>query len=119
MSSMRKQCGVGSGNEGSHASTTEPRARTAVCSAPGFFIVMVSIYPNENHGNFRKFPSKKMDDLAAKASLWGVEPGYHDVFGRWHEPSVEAQRGLVAALSHGRARPPGLRPVGTPARPFH
>jgi len=79
---------------------------------------MVSIYPNENHGNFRKFPSKKMDDLAAKAGLWGVEPGYHDVFGRWHETSLEVQRGLVAALSHGRARPPDVAPVGKPVRAF-
>jgi 4-alpha-glucanotransferase len=60
----------------------------------------------------------KMDDLTAKAGLWGVEPGYHDVFGRWHETSVEVQRRLVTALSHDRAAPPHIAPTGESVRAF-
>ena len=59
-----------------------------------------------------------MDDLAAKAGLWGVESGYHDVFGNWHGTSAETQRRLIAALSHGRERPPKLAAAGEPIRAF-
>ena len=59
-----------------------------------------------------------MDDLAAQAGLWGVENGYHDVFGRWHEASAETQRRLVAALSQGLDRPPEIAPAGEPIRAF-
>jgi 4-alpha-glucanotransferase len=59
-----------------------------------------------------------MDDLAAKARLWGVESSYHDVFGHWHETGTETQRRLVDALSRGRARPPRLAPAGEPFHAF-
>jgi 4-alpha-glucanotransferase len=59
-----------------------------------------------------------MDDLTAEARRWGVEPGYHDVFGHWHAASEEVQRRLIAALSRGLARPPEIPPVGEPIRAF-
>lgn len=46
-----------------------------------------------------------MNDLAAKARIWGIEPGYHDVFGRWHAASEETQRRLISALSQGKNGP--------------
>ena len=46
-----------------------------------------------------------MDDLAAIAQLWGVEPEYYDVFGKRHAASAETLRRLVAAISAGHARP--------------
>lgn len=51
-----------------------------------------------------------MNDLAAKARIWGIEPGYHDVFGRWHAASEETQRRLMRALSRGKKQPDGLFP---------
>ncbi|MFZ1209760.1 MAG: 4-alpha-glucanotransferase, partial [Pseudolabrys sp.] len=59
-----------------------------------------------------------MDDLAAEARRWGVENGYHDVFGRWHEASAETQRRLVAALSKTRGQPSELTAVPEPVRAF-
>src|SRR5215467_938709 len=59
-----------------------------------------------------------MDDLTAEAGLWGVENGYHDVFGRWQETSAEVRRRLVAALSHGLDRPPEIEPAGETIRAF-
>jgi 4-alpha-glucanotransferase len=59
-----------------------------------------------------------MDDLTAEARRWGVENGYHDAFGRWHEASAETQRRLVAALSRTRGQPPELTPVPEPVRAF-
>jgi 4-alpha-glucanotransferase len=59
-----------------------------------------------------------MDDLTAEARRWGVEPGYHDVFGHWHAASEEVQRRLIAALSRGLARPPEIPPVGEPIQAF-
>src|ERR1044071_646811 len=46
-----------------------------------------------------------MNDLPTEARLWGIEPGHHDVLGRWHAASEETQRRLLTALSHGRGRP--------------
>jgi 4-alpha-glucanotransferase len=46
-----------------------------------------------------------MNDLIEAAARWGVEPGYHDVSGRWHDASPLALRELTAALSAGRAAP--------------
>ena len=57
-----------------------------------------------------------MDDLTAEALLWGVESGYHDVFGSWHETNTETQRRLIAALSRGREQPPELAPAAEPIR---
>jgi len=59
-----------------------------------------------------------MDDLAAKARLWGVENGYHDVFGNWHDASAETQQRLIAELSRGRERPPEVAPAAEPIRAF-
>ncbi|MGZ5803680.1 MAG: 4-alpha-glucanotransferase [Rhizomicrobium sp.] len=59
-----------------------------------------------------------MEDLTAEARLWGLETGYHDVFGQWRAPSAETQRRLIAALSHGYERPPDIAPVGEPIRAF-
>ena len=53
-----------------------------------------------------------MSDLTRAAARWGVEPGYHDVSGRWHDASPLALRELTAALSAGRAAPA----VSPPAR---
>ena len=36
--------------------------------------------------------------LARLAALYGVEPGYHDVFGAWHAPGEDTQRALLAAM---------------------
>src|SRR5215470_7337046 len=59
-----------------------------------------------------------MDDLTAEARLWGVENGYHDVFGRWHETSEETRRRLVTALSRGLDQPPQIAPAGEAIRAF-
>jgi 4-alpha-glucanotransferase len=54
-----------------------------------------------------------MNDLAATAEHWGVEQGYHDVFGHWHAASPETLARLIAALSAGREQPP--QPAGAAA----
>src|SRR5579885_3114008 len=53
-----------------------------------------------------------MNDLEGIARRWGIEPGYHDVFGQWQAAAPETLEALVRALSHGREAP---RPV--PAAP--
>src|SRR3569832_281876 len=50
-----------------------------------------------------------MNDLETAAQRWGIEPGYHDVFGDWHAASPETLRALIGALSHGSVAP---RPGG-------
>ncbi|MGB7278050.1 MAG: hypothetical protein WBD15_09935, partial [Pseudolabrys sp.] len=60
----------------------------------------------------------KMTDLAAKAQILGIEPGYHDVFGRWHAASEETQRRLMTALSQGRSPPVECPPPGETLRAF-
>lgn len=59
-----------------------------------------------------------MDDLSEEAGLWGVEKGYFDVFGRWHEPTTETRRHLIAALSRGRAGPAESIGAGDTVRAF-
>lgn len=59
-----------------------------------------------------------MTDLAAKARILGIEPGYHDVFGRWHAASEETQRRLMTALSQGRSPPVEFPPPGETLRAF-
>ena len=59
-----------------------------------------------------------MNDLAAQARIWGIEPGYHDVFGRWHAASEETQRRLISALSRGKSGPGEFSPPGEPLRAF-
>jgi 4-alpha-glucanotransferase len=46
-----------------------------------------------------------MSDLAAAAKRWGVEPGYHDIFGTWHAVPESTLRKIIAALSRGRDAP--------------
>lgn len=59
-----------------------------------------------------------MNDLQTLAQRWGIEPGYHDVFGKWHAASSETLRVLVEALSHGRAAPESVEaaPAVAPLR---
>lgn len=47
----------------------------------------------------------KMDEVAARARFWGVEPDYFDVFGGKHVASAQTLERLIAAISAGRARP--------------
>ena len=42
-----------------------------------------------------------MDDLGLVAEKWGIQPGYHDVFGHWHAVYPQTVSRLVAALSEG------------------
>jgi 4-alpha-glucanotransferase len=46
-----------------------------------------------------------MNTLADIAQRWGIEPGYHDVFGHWHAASDKTLAFMVDALSQGRAEP--------------
>ena len=50
-----------------------------------------------------------MTDFSEAAARWGVEPGYHDVLGRWHTTTPLALRELTAALSAGRSAPAAVR----------
>jgi 4-alpha-glucanotransferase len=60
-----------------------------------------------------------MDDLAAKARAWGVEPEYYDVFGKRHAAGAETLARLVASLSAGRAQPADCdTEAGEPQRAF-
>lgn len=42
------------------------------------------------------------------ARAWGVEDGYHDVFGNWHQADRETVARLVDRLSAGRSAPSAL-----------
>src|SRR5690349_2358904 len=60
-----------------------------------------------------------MVDLSAKAGRWGIEPGYHDVFGRWHQATPETIDRLIAAMSAGGRGPHPEAPGGSePLRTF-
>jgi 4-alpha-glucanotransferase len=60
-----------------------------------------------------------MNELEAAARAWGIEPGYHDIFGNWHQPDPRTLQALIAALSRGRAAPPRSSPAATePLRAF-
>ena len=50
----------------------------------------------------------------SEAARWGVEPGYHDVLGRWHTATQLALRELTAVLSAGRSEP-AAAPAAKPA----
>ncbi|MGN6463408.1 MAG: 4-alpha-glucanotransferase [Pseudolabrys sp.] len=41
----------------------------------------------------------------AEAARWGIAPGFHDVFGMWHETTPRAREALTAAISRGRPTP--------------
>src|SRR5689334_16403607 len=38
------------------------------------------------------------DKLRALARVHGIEPGYHDIWGHWHEPSAEALRAVLGCM---------------------
>lgn len=57
-----------------------------------------------------------MNELLARAEAWGIEPGYHDVFGTWHAAGTQTLTRLIDALSGGRAEPPH---VALPPLPEH
>jgi 4-alpha-glucanotransferase len=57
-------------------------------------------------------------DVKDEARRWGIEPGYHDVFGKWHDASPKAMRALIDALSHGRDKPLQTREKIEPLRAF-
>ena len=40
-----------------------------------------------------------MKDIFAIARIWGIEPGFYDVFGQWHEANRSILARLIAALS--------------------
>ncbi len=46
-----------------------------------------------------------MNDTAAAAQRWGVEPGYHDVFGTWRAAPAATVQKVIAALSATRVAP--------------
>ena len=52
-----------------------------------------------------------MSDLSEAARRWGIEPGYHDVFGKWHEASPDTLALMIDVLSRGRSEPAQLMPV--------
>jgi 4-alpha-glucanotransferase len=58
-----------------------------------------------------------MSDLADEAQRWGIEPGYHDVFGKWHAASEDTLRLMRDVLARGREAPaqyppaPGEAPI--------
>jgi 4-alpha-glucanotransferase len=50
-------------------------------------------------------------DLEALARKWGVEPGYHDVFGNWHVVPPATLRTIVGALAGQRPEPANIGPA--------
>jgi 4-alpha-glucanotransferase len=59
-----------------------------------------------------------MKDFTAKAQIWGIEPGYYDVFGKWHDANSDTLARLIAALSSGRKRPSRNDIVALPSDPL-
>lgn len=57
-------------------------------------------------------------DLEALARRWGVEPGFHDVFGNWRVVPAEVLRQVIAALSAGNAQPAAMEPPPSNVRAF-
>src|SRR6478736_1814596 len=51
-----------------------------------------------------------MDDLEELARRWGVERGYHDIFGNWRVTPDHTLRAVVAALSKYRPEPSATAP---------
>lgn len=58
------------------------------------------------------------DDVASDSGLWGVENGYFDVRGQWHDAAADAVRKIVAVLARNGARPAEMPPPG-PVEPAH
>src|SRR5262249_22983040 len=80
--------------------------------------LIVSALPETRTTGFIESSLQQMDDLKAEARLWGVEDGYFDVCGRWHEPSEETRRLLVGALSGEHVCPASPPPIGEPIQAF-
>lgn len=59
-----------------------------------------------------------MTETESAAVKWGIELGYHDVFGHWHAASAQTLERLIAALSAGRAAPVTTATDIAPARGF-
>jgi 4-alpha-glucanotransferase len=57
-------------------------------------------------------------DLEALARRWGVEPGFHDVFGNWRVVPAEVLRQVIAALSAGQPEPSEMEPLPSGPRAF-
>jgi 4-alpha-glucanotransferase len=57
-------------------------------------------------------------DLEALARRWGVEPGFHDVFGTWRVVPDDALRQVIAALSAGQPEPVAIDPPRSASRAF-
>src|SRR5690606_12310091 len=47
----------------------------------------------------------KMSNLFAESERWGIEPGYHDVFGHWHTVPEDTIESLLQSLRRGGASP--------------
>jgi 4-alpha-glucanotransferase len=62
--------------------------------------------------------ARNMSDLQEEARRWGIEPGYHDVFGQWHAADADTLQLLIEALARGRAQPPQIEapPAEAPIR---
>jgi 4-alpha-glucanotransferase len=59
-----------------------------------------------------------MNDLAATARRWGIEPEYYDGLGRYHTAGPETLTRLIDAISAGIAQPqPSMPPSGADALP--
>lgn len=59
-----------------------------------------------------------MNDLVAATEAWGIERGYHDVFGHWHAASPQTLSRLIDALSGGAASPPHIQYPPLPEHPM-
>jgi len=43
-------------------------------------------------------PATYQEAVARAAELWGIEDGYHDIWGRRHSTSLEAQKAILKSL---------------------
>ncbi|CAN0171128.1 unnamed protein product [Phaeothamnion confervicola] len=59
-----------------------------------------------------------MNEIEWLAEKWGIERGYHDVFGHWHTASPATLERLITALSAGRAAPVTSAVDVAPVRAF-
>ena len=59
-----------------------------------------------------------MNKIEVTAEKWGIEAGYHDVFGHWHAASPQTLECLIVALSAGQAAPATAAVDAAPVRAF-
>jgi 4-alpha-glucanotransferase len=45
--------------------------------------------------------------MSLDPAAWGIDPGYHDIAGVWHDSSPESVRAVLEAMGAHRPRPPG------------